>query len=66
MPAIQRGIIGYNDCDDGSEEIILEFCKQYLSFMPKKYPHKIQIENPQSEKNKLYTYYNNDFPYFSF
>lgn len=34
--------------------------------MPKKYPHKIQIENPQNEKNKLYTYYNNDFPYFSF
>ncbi|EAJ7432038.1 beta-1,4-N-acetylgalactosaminyltransferase [Campylobacter coli] len=58
LPAIQRGIIGYNDCDDGSEEIILEFCKQYPSFIPKKYPHKIQIENPQSEENKLYTYYN--------
>lgn len=27
LPAIQRGVIGYNDCDDGSEEIILEFCK---------------------------------------
>ncbi len=58
LPAVQRGIIGYNDCDDGSEEIILEFCKQYPSFIPKKYPYKIQIENPQSEENKLYTYYN--------
>lgn len=25
LPALQRGIIAYNDCDDGSEELILEF-----------------------------------------
>ncbi|MBJ6740530.1 hypothetical protein JG667_09260, partial [Campylobacter jejuni] len=55
---IQRGIIGYNDCNDGSEEIILEFCKQYPSFIPVKYPYEVQIENPQSEENKLYSYYN--------
>ncbi|EAH8789004.1 acylneuraminate cytidylyltransferase, partial [Campylobacter jejuni] len=36
LPAIQRGVIGYNDCTDGSEEIILEFCKQYPSFIPVK------------------------------
>nr|WP_318529481.1 hypothetical protein [Campylobacter sp. IFREMER_LSEM_CL1846] len=58
LPAIQRGVIGYNDCTDGSEEIILEFCKQYPSFIPVKYPYEVQIENPQSEKNKLYNYYN--------
>ncbi|EJL3205894.1 hypothetical protein NME27_001923, partial [Campylobacter jejuni] len=58
LPAIQRGIIGYNDCNDGSEEIILEFCKQYPSFIPVKYPYEVQIENPQSEENKLYSYYN--------
>ncbi|MCV3396130.1 hypothetical protein L8V93_08325, partial [Campylobacter lari] len=58
LPAIQRGIIGYNDCTDGSEEIILEFCKQYPSFIPIKYPYEVQIENPQSEENKLYSYYN--------
>lgn len=58
LPAIQRGVIGYNDCDDGSEEIILEFCKQYPSFIAKKYPHEVQIEKPQSEANKLYAYYN--------
>ncbi|EPU1614675.1 hypothetical protein ACVUUU_001672 [Campylobacter coli] len=58
LPAIQRGIIGYNDCNDGSEEIILEFCKQYPSFIPKKYPYNIQRYNPQKEENKLYFYYN--------
>lgn len=58
LPAIQRGIIGYNDCDDGSEEIILEFCQQYPSFIPKKYPYTIQLQNPQKEENKLYSYYN--------
>ncbi|EAL6767570.1 beta-1,4-N-acetylgalactosaminyltransferase, partial [Campylobacter jejuni] len=58
LPAIQRGVIGYNDCTDGSEEIILEFCKQYPSFIPIKYPYEIQIQNPKSEENKLYSYYN--------
>lgn len=58
LPAIQRGVIGYNDCTDGSEEIILEFCRQYPSFIPVKYPYEVQIENPQSEENKLYSYYN--------
>ncbi|MBZ7934108.1 hypothetical protein H2269_01580 [Campylobacter sp. RM13744] len=58
LPAIQRGVIGYNDCYDGSEEIILEFCKQYPSFIPVKYPYKIQINNPKEEKNKFYFYCN--------
>ena len=57
LPAIQRGVIGYNDCDDGSEKI-LEFCKQYPSFIPVKYPYKVIIENPTQEENKLYSYYN--------
>lgn len=58
LPAIQRGVIGYNDCEDGSEEVILEFCKKYPSFVPIKYPYKIDTENPKSEYNKLYSYYN--------
>lgn len=58
LPAIQRGVIAYNDCTDGSEEIILEFCKKYPSFIPAKYPHNVQIQNPQSEENKLFNYYN--------
>lgn len=58
LPAFQRGVIGYNDCNDGSEEMIEEFCAKYPSFIPAKYPHPIEMENPKSEKNKLYAYYN--------
>ena len=58
LPAIQRGVIAYNDCTDGSEEIILEFCAKYPSFIPAKYPHTIQIREPQSEENKFVTYCN--------
>lgn len=58
LPAIQRGVIGYNDCDDGSEEIILEFCQTYPSFIPIKYPYNVEIKNPKKEENKLYAYYN--------
>ena len=58
LPALQRGIIAYNDCDDGSEEIILKFCNRYPSFIPLKYPYKIELENPKSEENKLHNYYN--------
>lgn len=58
LPAIQRGIIAYNDCTDGSEGIILEFCAKYPSFIPAKYPHSVQIHNPQSKENKFATYCN--------
>ena len=58
LPAIQRGVIAYNDCTDGSEEIILEFCTKYPSFIPAKYPHNVQIQNPQSDENKFATYCN--------
>ncbi len=58
LPAIQRGVIAYNDCTDGSEEIILEFCAKYPSFIPAKYPHKVQIQNPQSEENQFFAYCN--------
>lgn len=58
LPAIQRGVIAYNDCTDGSEKIILEFCAAYPSFIPAKYPHSVQIHNPQSKENMLHNYYN--------
>ncbi|WP_233715909.1 beta-1,4-N-acetylgalactosaminyltransferase [Helicobacter trogontum] len=57
LPAIQRGVIGYNDCTDRSEAIILDFCKQHASFIPVKYPHEVMLENPQHEYNKLHYYY---------
>lgn len=58
LPAIQRGVIAYNDCTDGSEEIILEFCAKNPSFIPRKYPHKITLENPKTPQNMLHNYYN--------
>lgn len=58
LPAIQRGVIGYNDCTDGSEEIILDFCAKYPSFIPYKYPFEVQIKSPKSQENYLYEYYN--------
>lgn len=58
LPAIQRGVIGYNDCDDGSEEIILEFCEKFPSFIPVKYPYHVDIYNPEKECNKFYAYCN--------
>lgn len=50
MLLTQRGVIGYNDCTDGSEEIILEFANNNLLFIPVKYPYEVQIENPQRKK----------------
>lgn len=58
LPAIQRGVIGYNDCDDGSEGIILDFCAKFPSFIPVKYPYSVEIYNPKHENNKLYAYCN--------
>lgn len=58
MPAFQRGVIAYNDCTDGSEEIILDFCAKYPSFIPAKYPYEVQIHAPKAECNKFYAYCN--------
>ena len=58
LPAIQRGVIGYNDCDDGSEEIILDFCAKFPSFIPVKYPHSVDIFAPKHKRNKFYAYCN--------
>lgn len=58
LPAIQRGVIAYNDCTDGSEEIILDFCAKYPSFIPAKYLHHIEIHAPKAQENMLHNYYN--------
>ncbi|WP_300395651.1 hypothetical protein [Fusobacterium sp.] len=65
LPVIKKGVIGYNDCDDGTEEYILEFCKQNPGFIPIKYPfsvyppsHKIYWEEGIEEEKKLHSYYN--------
>lgn len=58
LPAFQRGVIAYNDCTDGSEEIILDFCKKYPSFIAAKYPYEVQTNKPKTKENYLYNYYN--------
>lgn len=64
LPAISKGVIGYNDCDDGSEEFILEFCKKNPGFIPCKYPHSVYppsheaYKTDDEEEKKLPAYYN--------
>lgn len=65
LPIIKKGVIGYNDCDDGTEEYILEFCKQNPGFIPVKYPysvyppnHKIYKKEEVALERKLAAYYN--------
>ncbi len=58
LPAIQRGVIGFNDCDDGSKEVILEFCKKFPSFIPISYPYEVILKDCPSLWHQLYHYYN--------
>ncbi|WP_367960366.1 beta-1,4-N-acetylgalactosaminyltransferase [Helicobacter acinonychis] len=58
LPAIQRGVIGFNDCDDGSKEVILEFCKKFPSFIPISYPYEVIIKDCPSLWHQLYHYSN--------
>lgn len=64
LPVIKKGVIGYNDCDDGTEEYILEFCKKNKGFIPFKYPYsiysledKVYLTDEENEK-KFHTYSN--------
>lgn len=57
LPAINRGVIGYNDCDDGSEEEIIKFCEQNNGFIPVKYPYSVIMKNPPKKENYLVEYY---------
>lgn len=58
LPAIQRGVIGYNDCDDGSAEYILEFCQKFPTFIPVAYPYKVIQQSPVDFHNQTHHYYN--------
>lgn len=64
LPVIKKGVIGYNDCDDGTEEYILEFCRQNPGFIPCKYPHSVyppsheKYKEDGEEEKKLHSYYN--------
>lgn len=65
LPVIKKGVIGYNDCDDGTEEYILEFCRQNPGFIPVKYPYSVYPQSHEmykkegvEEEKKLAAYYN--------
>ncbi len=64
LPAIKKGVIGYNECTDGTEEFILEFCNKNKGFIPCKYEHIIYPVHSEHYKkdlepeNRLSTYYN--------
>lgn len=62
VPAIQRGIIAYHECDDGSEEIILDFCRKNPGFIAYHYPYQVrpvtQEEASRMGVKTLHEYYN--------
>lgn len=41
LPVIQKGVIGFNRCTDGSKEFILDFCQKNPNFIPFEYPHTV-------------------------
>lgn len=66
LPAIKKGVIGYNPSDDGTDEFIKDFCQRNSGFIPFKYDHPIvpacdirykDIDNIAPEE-RLDSYYN--------
>ena len=66
-PIIEKGVIAYNDCTDGTEEYILDFCSDNKGFIPFKYPYSVYPPAHEAYKmrgqikNKLHSYYNAAF-----
>lgn len=64
LPAIKKGVIAFNDCDDGSEEYIKEFCRLNPGFIPMKYPYCVYSQDDSknleegNDECKLHGYYN--------
>lgn len=60
---LKHGVIVYNECIDGSEQVIKAFCEKHHGFKAYKYPYKIRPLNkanwqkPETRK-ELYEYYN--------
>lgn len=64
-PAIRRGIIGYTQSTDGTEEKILEFCKTHPGFIPFKYEYDVlpagseqYLTGRYNEKQSVASFYN--------
>lgn len=65
LPVISKGVIAYNDCSDGSDEIIEQFCLDNPGFIPFHYPHWVEpagskkyAEQTLAYENTLAGYYN--------
>ena len=64
LPAINKGVIAFNECDDGSEEYIMKFCELHPGFIPYKYPYSLFPLNDArnglsgNDEHKIHTYYN--------
>ena len=64
VPTFKKGVIGYNNCTDGSEEVILSFCKNNPGFIPFKYTYNVRPPKTGKEiinfpyEESLAAYYN--------
>lgn len=63
LPVIKKGVIGFNDCTDGSKEYILDFCKRNPGFIAFEYPYSVvpgSTENAEQlpPEQRLDGYYN--------
>lgn len=65
LPVIKKGVIAYNDCTDGSDLIVKEFCERNPGFIPYEYPFYVEpagsIKYSTGEllyENTLAAYYN--------
>lgn len=65
LPVIHKGVIGYNDCTDGSDKIVEQFCHENPGFIPFRYPHYVEPAGSVKyktgelkEENTLAGYYN--------
>ncbi len=65
LPVIKKGVIGYNDCDDGTEKYILDFCKRNKGFIPYKHEGGLysfddkRLFQKDCDESKKYYYYSN-------
>lgn len=62
LGAISKGVIVYNECTDGSDEIIKEFCIENSGFLYKEYPYQVMQcfhhKDEKEYKKSLADYYN--------
>lgn len=65
LPILKGGVIGFNNCTDGTKEYVLEFCKKNPQFIPIEYPYDVipandkrYMSNDIDSNSRLDAYYN--------